>query len=855
MIFSYIWKIFSFISKIDFQKNETFSLQAKRALYSGISLLKFSQTLTIEKIEDKNFIVATCKCGKSKIYIKYFFSVFRTCRFCIHSTRYPYYGRIKHCWISKDTSNYNYFQKIHFTKQERFILLELVGSEYQPGFCECGRTSTEIPWEKSAFCGYCGTEISIEILPRRYKLGYLPLSTPIAHFWYYYYEPHPLYKLTNFSRRLFIILINSETIIAEEACFTIMIRKQNYSSLEFNPNNHFTNLFFKFKCNRFSKVEKPFRISTKIKTYDIKNEVPSVNIKNRSKLLFPKVEICTFPWYCLYRSTILPQDVKDNKIDPFELFNTLLVGTLTKEDYFHNAFNITLRQSPNRKNLLQEKLGIRKQANWIVHHPIRTGGELIFNRLKILDQKNWCLQAHQRLKYLNIEMKTFEKYGSLDKNEVSMYRQLVRIRNQLLIRIRILTEIQLAKLRSQWLILQCLPILPPDLRPILSLGKGKVIVADANSLYRCVIERNIRVAQRRRIKEFYKDNYNRDLFYHERLLQEALACLFENNIKRNKREKDSKKRVYKSLAEALKGKRGRFRNNLLGKRVDYSGRSVIISGPELSLYQCGLPREIVLILFQPFLIRFLMGRIQNGEKIQTRFQARHFIEQETNIRWNRRKQVLSGFPVLLNRAPTLHRFGFQAFQPKLTNERAIQLHPLSCSGFNADFDGDQMAVHVPLSPHARAEAWRFIIPGSHFFSPATSEIVFAPSQDIILGIYYLTIRRTLFSIFCSFHHIPGFRKDKLLNTNKKKWKSPLLFLSKNEIINLFEKGYLALHQIIWLYTQTLKVEYDSEVSLHEVRLNSIKEEQICSLWHWKKTNPTTMLIRTIVGRVIFSSIL
>ena len=210
---------------------------------------------------------------------------------------------------------------------------------------------------------------------------------------------------------------------------------------------------------------------------------------------------------------------------------------------------------------------------------------------------------------------------------------------------------------------------------------------------------------------------------------------------------------------------------------------------------------------------------------------------------------------MLNRAPTLHRFSFQAFQPKLISERAIQLHPLSCSGFNADFDGDQMAVHVPLSPHARAEAWHFIIPGSHFFSPATSELIFAPSQDIILGIYYLTIRRTLFSIFCSFRHLPGFRKDKLLNISKKKWKSPLLFLDKNEVIDLFEKGYLSLHQIIWLYTQTLKIEYESEVSIYEIRLSNLKEEQICSLWHWKKANTKTILIRTIVGHVIFSHIL
>ena len=227
--------------------------------------------------------------------------------------------------------------------------------------------------------------------------------------------------------------------------------------------------------------------------------------------------------------------------------------------------------------------------------------------------KNWKEQAKRRLKRLKKDVEIFEKQELLNKNERLKFRSLIQIRNQILIRLRILTEIKWAYLKPHWLILQCLPILPPNLRPILSLNERKVIVADINTLYQRVIERNDRVAQRRRLARFHGRFSTRDLRYYGCLLQETLECLFENSAQGKRREKDSKQRIYKSLAEVLKGKRGRFRNNLLGKRVDYSGRSVIISGPEMNLHQCGLPHEIVIVLFQPFLIRFLVGHTMNGK--------------------------------------------------------------------------------------------------------------------------------------------------------------------------------------------------------------------------------------------------
>jgi DNA-directed RNA polymerase beta' subunit len=591
-------------------------------------------------------------------------------------------------------------------------------------------------------------------------------------------------------------------------------------------------------------IKNPFN-SSKIKIEKYYSNTLNVNVS--------EIEVLTFPWYIFYRDNPFVQNFEKNTKENLELFSELLINKPKIEDDILFLYRKLRKKSKflNSKNI-KEKLGIRYQTYWLFKQPTRTGSELIFNRLQTFNKKNWCLQAQQRLKRLKKQIVIIEKQNSLDKNERFVYRNLIKIRNKIFIRIRILTEINFAKIKPHWLILQCLPILPPDLRPILSLDEEKIIVADINTLYQRVIDRNKRVAQRRRLRRFYKNHHVRDLYYHERLLQEALSCLFENTIKRKRGEKESKKREYKSLAEALKGKRGRFRNNLLGKRVNYSRRSVIVSRPEIAMHQCGLPCEIILTLFQPFFIRSLLGQIQNGKKIYTSFQARKFIEQQTDETWIRRKQILHGFPVLLNRAPTLHRFGFQAFQPQLVHKQAIQLHPLSCSGFNADFDGDQIAVHVPLSPNARAEAWRFIIPGSHFFSPANSEIIFIPSQDIILGTYYITTRRAIFSVFYSFYYLPGFVKNKKLIINKKKWKSQLLFLQKEEVADIFEKNILQLDQFIWLYIKNPKINCIDEFIIYEIRLNKNREEQKSSLRYWEILNPHIILFRTIVGQVIFS---
>src|SRR6056300_696710 len=282
--------------------------------------------------------------------------------------------------------------------------------------------------------------------------------------------------------------------------------------------------------------------------------------------------------------------------------------------------------------------------------------------------------------------------------------------------------------KPEWMVLNALPVLPPDLRPLVPLDGGRFATSDLNDLYRRVINRN------NRLKRLLDLNAPDIIVRNEkRMLQESVDALLDNG-RRGRAITGSNKRPLKSLADMIKGKKGRFRQNLLGKRVDYSGRSVIVVGPSLKLHQCGLPREMAIELFQPFLIRSLLAT----KTVRTILGAKHLIQKRNPIIWSCLYQILKNHPILLNRAPTLHRLGFQAFQPKLVPGRAILLHPLVCPAFNADFDGDQMAVHVPLSYEARAESWNLMWSRNNILSPATGQPILVPSQDMVLGCFYLT---------------------------------------------------------------------------------------------------------------------
>jgi DNA-directed RNA polymerase subunit beta' len=295
-------------------------------------------------------------------------------------------------------------------------------------------------------------------------------------------------------------------------------------------------------------------------------------------------------------------------------------------------------------------------------------------------------------------------------------------------RLKILEAFQASGIKPEWMIMEVLPVLPPELRPLVPLDGGRFATSDLNDLYRRVINRNNRLKRLLELKA--PDIIVRN---EKRMLQEAVDSLLDNG-RRGKAMTGANKRPLKSLADMIKGKGGRFRQNLLGKRVDYSGRSVIVVGPQLKLHQCGLPKKMALELFKPF----IFNRLEAMGLATTIKAGKRMVEAEEPIVWDILEEVIREHPVLLNRAPTLHRLGIQAFEPVLIEGKAIQLHPLVCSAFNADFDGDQMAVHVPLSLEAQMEARTLMLASNNVLSPANGEPIIVPSQDIVLGLYYMT---------------------------------------------------------------------------------------------------------------------
>jgi len=347
--------------------------------------------------------------------------------------------------------------------------------------------------------------------------------------------------------------------------------------------------------------------------------------------------------------------------------------------------------------------------------------------------------------------------------------------------------------RPEWMVLEVVPVIPPELRPLVPLDGGRFATSDLNDLYRRVINRNNRL--KRLIELRAPDIIVRN---EKRMLQEAVDALFDNG-RRGRVITGTNKRPLKSLSDMLKGKQGRFRQNLLGKRVDYSGRSVIVVGPELKLHQCGLPKKMALELFKPF----IYARLEQRGLAQTLKAAKRKVEKETPEVWDILEEVIREHPVLLNRAPTLHRLGIQAFEPVLIEGKAIQLHPLVCAAFNADFDGDQMAVHVPLSLEAQLEARVLMMSTNNILSPANGKPIIVPSQDIVLGLYYITMER---------EDEPG---------------EGMIFADVGEVQQALDNNVVSLH---------------SKVS---ARYKTIDEED----------NPVTVRVETTPGRLLLSEIL
>nr|YP_009488254.1 RNA polymerase beta [Papaver orientale]AWD30656.1 RNA polymerase beta [Papaver orientale] len=403
---------------------------------------------------------------------------------------------------------------------------------------------------------------------------------------------------------------------------------------------------------------------------------------------------------------------------------------------------------------------------------------------------------------------------------------------------------------AEWMVLCLLPVLPPELRPIIQIDGGKLMSSDINELYRRVIYRNNTLTD---LLTTSRSTPGESVMCQEKLVQEAVDTLLDNGI-RGQPMRDGHNKVYKSFSDVIEGKEGRFRETLLGKRVDYSGRSVIVVGPSLSLHRCGLPREIAIELFQTFVIRGLI-RQQVASNIGV---AKSKIREKEPIVWEILQEVMQGHPVLLNRAPTLHRLGIQAFQPILVEGRAICLHPLVCKGFNADFDGDQMAVHVPLSLEAQAEARLLMFSHMNLLSPAIGDPISIPTQDMLMGLYVLTIgnRRGI----CANRYNPcnrlNYKNEKIDDNNYKytKEKEPY-FCSSYDALGAYRQKRINLDSPLWLRWRLdqrvigsrevpIEVQYNSFGTYHEIYehyliVRSVKKETLC------------IYIRTTVGHISF----
>lgn len=474
---------------------------------------------------------------------------------------------------------------------------------------------------------------------------------------------------------------------------------------------------------------------------------------------------------------------------------------------------------PNFKELSQRHTAPQYLLEAIPTH--LTGSALIRLELKKLKLKDEILTTREFIlnctKVLNKESPSYDDSNWFRKWE---QQRICSIREQAIKRVRVLENLIGTKSNPAWMIFIALPIIPPALRPMVQLEGGRFATSDLNELYRRIIARNNRLTRLIEIEAPQLIIRNE-----KRMLQEAVDSLIDNG-KRGKIALNTNNRPLKSLSEVIKGKHGRFRQNLLGKRVDYSGRSVIVVGPSLKLNQCGLPYEMAVELFKPFIISELINQgLANNIRV-----AKNLIQQnETLINFILEK-ILKNHPIFLNRAPTLHRLGIQAFEPILVRGRAIKLHPLVCSAFNADFDGDQMAIHIPLSLQAQAECYSLMLAPYNFLSPANGEPIIIPSQDMVLGCYYLTANNI----------------KELLGSNH-------YFADLNDVFLAYSQNKIEIHSAIWV---RMKEEISSNTPLLKKTL--LKDKTVIEYYKDKQIRKTeageviVQYVKTTTGRVILN---
>jgi len=624
--------------------------------------------------------------------------------------------------------------------------------------CYCGKYKN--PRYKGIVCDKCGVEVTRSSV-RRERMGHIELATPVAHIWYSRRVPSYLGSLLNISRRnLDRVLYFAQYIVTyvdEDSKQKALNRIEEEVSVKYK--DQITDL-----DSRIEAVEqdKDSRLD------EIKGKTTELSAK-KDEMIAEKVAPL------IKEGQELEQSIKEK------------VGKKARADIKLKTINETIASAgeeitnkliSNMQKLVQKKLeaieaeiGIEieheKEKNDLLMEQVKAEADLTLQ--KLLDQKeDLTAKIEKEIAARRDEIEGLRPLSFISENKYrelrSHYGQVFRAdmgaeafydilsrldmeklaeelwvevrttrskqkRKKATKRLKVVEAFRRSNNRPEWMILKVLPVIPPDLRPMVQLDGGRFATSDLNDLYRRVINRNNRL--KRLLELGAPDVIVRN---EKRMLQEAVDSLIDNS-QRGKALSRRGRRELKSLSDMLKGKKGRFRRNLLGKRVDYSGRSVIVVGPKLKLYQCGLPKNMALELFRPFVIAGLVQR-EYAANVKG---ARRLIERNRPEVWEVLERVIKERPVMLNRAPTLHRLGIQAFEPILVEGSAIQLHPLVCTAFNADFDGDQMAVHVPLSEKAVWEARNLMLASKNLLKPADGEPIISPSKDMVLGVYYLTM--------------------------------------------------------------------------------------------------------------------
>ena len=645
--------------------------------------------------------------------------------------------------------------------------------------CACGKYK-RVRYE-GLICERCGVELT-ESRVRRHRMGHINLIYPVTHVWYTNSRPNYLALLLEVEqceKRL-------DTGWTEFA--DVRDNKNISKYLSSDINNYLTSPKALLNCKKFLKEKSKAKKSNIVNFYD-----------ERIK----RIKLASLAYF-----------IAEDEIGFYGLHWDLQQYRRCRELGFtgyplkpHSKFYNRRRNTP--------KYLLRSTPNYLI------GTVLIKRELEKLNLDQEIIKTRN---FITLCSKILHKeqpfYNFSHWSKKWEYQRIYKLRDQSIKRIRILENLLTTGANPAWMIITILPVIPPALRPMFQLEGGRFATSDLNELYRRIITRNNRLL---RLLEI--DAPQLIIRNEKRMLQEAVDTLIDNG-KRGKIALSANNRPLKSLSDIIKGKHGRFRQNLLGKRVDYSGRSVIVVGPSLKLNQCGLPYEMAIELFQPFIIRELINQgLASNMKV-----AKNLLQQNEPIIDPVLEKVLSNHPIFLNRAPTLHRLGIQAFEPIIIQGRAIKLHPLVCSAFNADFDGDQMAVHVPLSLEAQAECYMLMLAPYNFLSPANGDPIIMPSQDMVLGCYYLTV-----------NNISG-----LLGANH-------YFADLNDVILAYNQDQIEIHTSIWV-----RYEYTISKPSNFIKKIKLKDESYIEYYENiqirkdKNNKIIVQYLQTTTGRVLLN---